>query len=94
MLKPGGYQNGYLILLVYVLLTHYLRERDETVKDVFDTLNDEDKDVVYQLVGEALEAAEKGLSITRFHPNLKHFSAKQIKVALFLIDEAVKSKGY
>lgn len=40
--------------------TNKMADKDKTVKDVFDTLNEEQKTAVYYLIGQAVEDAKKG----------------------------------
>src|SRR5690606_36310052 len=41
-----------------VTVQHAESDEDKTVKDVFDTLSEEQKNVVYYMIGQALEDAE------------------------------------
>ncbi len=49
------------------------KQKDKTVQDVFDTLNEEQKNVVYALVGQALESKDQNdKKDNEGEPNMKH----------------------
>lgn len=69
---------------------------EKTVKDVFDTLTDEQKNVVYYMIGEAMKGSKSGNSGTAAHSEeelnaiFHSFNDEQREVAYFIIGEALE----
>lgn len=54
-------------------------EKEKTVEDVYNTLNDEQKNVVHALIGQALESKNQNESNNEGEPNMKHNVFEQDK---------------